>query len=305
MTDAVLASSIAAMPAEYREGSRRLIPILRVRRDSLHSVAMRYYGQLFKLADIHGTEAADNASITRNANGTVRVTLQSGDQAAWFDRTFDPADTREIRLYLHGGDDKAIITGESAASIRLRVIGGNGTNTLTDESAVGGRRSVAKLYDQGTVSGVKYAPDSILEEHSYVDALNSYYNRRPWVHAYGGLVPPQKDFGSKIKPVFGLKTGHGLGLVPRIGIARYGYGFRKVPYANMIQADIAPVTTSPTPGIRPAAASKPTRWLVPGIATARSMRSENFRRSRRSGGSFSSGSMTSGTKTLSDGDSGM
>ena len=248
LTDAVIESSIAAMPVEYREGSRRLIPILRVRRDSLHSAAMRYYGQLFKVADVHGTDAGDKATVTRNANGTVRVTLQSGEQPAWFDRTFEPADTREIRVYLHGGDDNATVNGAVATSIPLRIIGGNGTNTLTDESAVGGRRSVAKLYDQGTVAGVKYAPDSVLEEHSYVDALNSYYNRRPWVHAFGRLVPPQKDFGSKIKPVYGLKTGHGLGLVPKIGIARYGYGFRKVPYANMIQADVAMSTA--TRGIR-------------------------------------------------------
>ena len=248
LTDAVIESSIASMPVEYQQGSRHLIPILRARRDSLHSAAMRYYGQLFKVADVHATDAADKAAITRNPNGTVRVTLQSGDDAPWFDRNFDPVDTREIRVYLHGGDDNAVVSGAVATSIPLRIIGGKGTNTLADESTVGGRRSVAKIYDQGTVTDVKYAPDTLLEKSSYVDALNSYYNRRPWVHAFGGLVPPQKDFGSKIKPVFGLKTGHGLGLVPKIGIARYGYGFRKVPYANMIQADVAMSTA--TRGIR-------------------------------------------------------
>jgi hypothetical protein len=248
LTDEVLEATISAMPAEYAARSRDLIPILRVRRDSLHSAAMRYYGQLFSLADVHATDAADNATIMRNADGSVRVTLQSGDQPVWFDRTYNPADTREIRVHLHGGDDSALISGAVASSIRVRVIGGNGTNTLTDESAVGGRRFVTKLYDRGTVTDVKYAPDSVLEEHSYVDALNSYYNRRPWVRAFGTLIPPQKDYGSKFQPVFGLKTGHGLGLVPKIGIARYSYGFRKVPYANMIQADIAMSTA--TRGIR-------------------------------------------------------
>ena len=248
LTDAVLDSAIAAMPREYRAGSSHLIPILRARRDSLHSAAMRYYGQLFKVADVHATDAADKAIITRNSDGTVRVVLQSGGAAPWFDRAFDPADTHAIRVYLHGGDDSALVTGAVATSIPIRVIGGNGTNTLVDESTVGGRRGVAKLTDQGTVTDVKYAPDSVLEEHSYVDALNSYYNRRPWVHAFGTLVPPQKDVGSKFKPVFGMKTGHGLGLVPKIGIARYGYGFRKVPYASMIEADVAMSTA--TRGIR-------------------------------------------------------
>jgi hypothetical protein len=248
LTDSLLEGSIAAMPAEYREGSKRLLPILRVRRDSLHSAAMRYYGQLFRVADVHGTDAADKATVTRNANGTVRVMLRSGDQAAWFDRTFDPGDTKEIRVYLHGGDDSASVIGAVATSIPVRVIGGNGTNTLTDESAVGGQRSVTKFYDEGAVSDVKYEKDSLAEERSYVTALNSYYNRRPWVHAFGRLVPPQKDFGAKFKPVGGLKSGHGLGLVPKVGIARYAYGFRKVPYASMIQADIAMSTA--TRGIR-------------------------------------------------------
>ena len=248
LTDAALERSVAAMPAEYRAGSRHIVQILRVRRDSLPNAVMRYYGQLFRLADVHGTDAAEKAAITRNANGTVRVALQSDGQGTWFDRTFNPADTREIRVYLHGGNDSAIVSGAVATSIPVRVIGGNGTNTLIDESAVGGRRSPAKLYDEGAVDDVKYARDTIAEKRSYVNALNSYYNRRPWVHAFGRLVPPDNDFGSKIKPVVGLKTGHGLGLVPKIGIARYTYGFRKIPYATMIQADIAMSTE--TRGIR-------------------------------------------------------
>jgi hypothetical protein len=239
ITDAVIDQTIAAMPREYAAGSTDLIPILRARRDSLHVVAMRYYGQLFKVIDVHGTDASDVATINRNANGTVRVELRSGNAEPWFDRTFDPADTREIRVYLHGGDDQARVIGMVNSSIPVRVIGGNGTNTFTDESSIGGRRAPTKLYDEGTVTDVKYAPDSVLEEHSYVDALNSYYNRRPWVHAHGGLVPPDKDYGTKFKPVVGLKTGHGLGLVPKIGIARYSYGFRKLPYANMLQATAA------------------------------------------------------------------
>ena len=239
ITDAVIDQTIAAMPREYAAGSTDLIPILRTRRDSLHVVAMRYYGQLFKVADVHGTDAADVATVNRNVNGSVRVQLQSGSGTPWFDRTFDPADTREVRVYLHGGDDQARVTGSVNSSIPVRIIGGNGTNTFTDESSVAGRRSPTKLYDVGTVTDVKYGRDSILEEHSYVDALNSYYNRRPWVHSFGRLAPPDKDYGSRFKPVVGLKTGHGLGLVPKIGIAHYSYGFRKTPYANMVQATAA------------------------------------------------------------------
>lgn len=238
ITDAVIDRTIANMPKEYAAGSTHIIPILRARRDSLRAAALLYYTQLYELADIHGTDAPEAATITRNANGSVRVQLQSGSNQ-WFDRTFDPADTREIRVYLHGGDDQARVTGAAASSIPVRVIGGNGTNTFVDESSVAGRRAPTSFYDEGTVTDVKYLRDTILEQHSYVDALNAYYNRRPWVHAFGTLVPPGKDYSSHIKPVVGLKTGHGLGLVPKIGIARYSYGFRHSPYANMLQATAA------------------------------------------------------------------
>jgi len=59
------------------------------------------------------------------------------------------------------------------------------------------------------------------------------------VRAYGKLVPPERDRGTSIRPTAGIKTGHGLGLVPKIGVARYKYGFRKIPYASMVKAQAA------------------------------------------------------------------
>ncbi len=46
----------------------------------------------------------------------------------------------EIRIYLHGGDDTALVTGTVEQSIPVRIIGGNGTNLLIDSSLVGGAR---------------------------------------------------------------------------------------------------------------------------------------------------------------------
>lgn len=238
ITNDVIDRTIAGMPPEYASRSAEIRANLRIRRDSLSEAALKYYSQLFYVADVHGTDTADVATVTRQSDGSVDVTLRSGSSTPWFKRHYDPADTREIRIYLHDGDDSAFVTGNAASSIPVRVIGGNGTNALTDRSTVGGRTETTRLYDQGKVSGVKYAPDTALERKSYVDALNAYHNRRPWVHAYGGLRLPQRDYGKSIKPVTGLKTGHGLGLVPKAGIARYVYGFRKVPYSSMMQADI-------------------------------------------------------------------
>ena len=239
VTNDLIDRTIAGMPREYAARSADIAAKLRARRDHLPEAAMKYYSELFALAEVHATDTADVATFTRRPDGSVDLSIRLGNNPPWFNRHYDPADTHEIRLYMHDGDDSAVINGSAASSIPLRVIGGNGKNRLVDQSTVGGRNNVARLYDQGHVKGVKYGRDTVLERVSYADALNHYYNRRPMVHAYGGLVlPPQKEYGSSFGPVLGLKTGHGLGIVPRIGIARYSYGFRKVPYASMIEADV-------------------------------------------------------------------
>jgi hypothetical protein len=232
-TDAVIDEMIAAMPREYAKYSNDIRQKLRYRRDHLNEVALTYYDQLFRVADVHATDTADIATIVRQPDGSVDVGFTSKGDGHWFQRHYDPAQTREIRVYLHGGDDSATITG-SVSGIPVRVIGGNGTNSIVNQA--GGRST--RLYDVGSVDDVHYGRNIPLEIDSYVDALNAYYNRRPLVHAYGREIFPGKDYGVIIKPVVGLKTGHNIGAVPKIGIARYVYGFRKEPYASMIQADV-------------------------------------------------------------------
>ena len=108
----------------------------------------------------------------------------------YYRRVFDARETREIRVYLHGGDDRAVVLGDVARSIPIRVIGGNGTNVLVDSSRVGGRRNSAHLYDAGTVTNVSYGPDTL-------------FNRRPQLHVPGGPVDPIRDYGSQSGPTAG------------------------------------------------------------------------------------------------------
>jgi hypothetical protein len=238
VTNQVIDQAMAKMPREYAASSRRIGDILKIRRDHLRDAALGYYEQLYGVSDIHGTDEADRAAVTRAADGSVNVTMQNAKGKTWFTRTFVPAETREIRLYLHGGDDNAAVTGSSAAGIKIRVIGGNGNNSLSDQTGT------ARLYDQGMTTGVYYAEDTLKPRFDEATEFNKVFNRRPWVYAFGTLNPPANDHGVAIKPVVGLKTGHALGAIPKIGIARYGYGWRRYPYSSMLQADIAMATAT-------------------------------------------------------------
>jgi hypothetical protein len=244
VTDSVIDNAVRAMPPEYAASSRAIAAKLTARRNGLRGAADRYYRELWHVAEIHGTGADDEAIVVRAADGLVSVRIQSGNNPPYFSRWFEPGETAEIRIYLHGGNDRATIEGSAAHSIKVRIIGGNGTNTFTDLSTVGGRRNPTLFYDAGTVADVKYAKDTIDEKKNVDNAFNHRFNRRPWVHAYGGLIPPITDRGADISPVASIHSQRGLGIYPVIGAARHVYGFRTVPYSSKMAADFAYATGS-------------------------------------------------------------
>jgi hypothetical protein len=239
ITDPVIDNAMRALPPEYASISPRVAAKLKARRNGLRDAADRYYHELWRVADIHGTDADDQATVVRFGEGRVDVRIQSGNSAPYFSRRFDLSETKEIRIYLHGGDDRATVEGNVRRSIPVRIIGGNGTNTFVDLSTVGGKRNPTRFYDAGTVQDVKYARDTVDEKINIDNALNHSFNRRPWVRAYGELLPPLTDNGTKLRPVLGVHSQRGLGIYPVVGLARYSYGFRTVPYSSLAEADVA------------------------------------------------------------------
>lgn len=244
VTDSVLKASIGAMPPEYARSSAEILGKLQARRAHLREAASEYYLYLSKVVDLHGSDTADRATVIRSGDGFVDVRIQLGNNPPWFNRSFDARETEEIRLYLHDGNDTAVVTGNVSRSIPLKIIGGNGNNTLIDSSMVGGHRNPTHSYDAGQVSGLMYVPDSVIRAMAEAGADDLPFNRRPWLRLWGKERRPQRDFGSSIQPVAGLGTGHGLGLVPRIGVAHYKYGFRRVPYSTMMRGELAYSTTN-------------------------------------------------------------
>lgn len=220
LSDSVIDEAVRAVPPEYLPASPRLALTLKQRRDGLPGAADRFYRALAAAVDIHAPDAADRATVIRMDDRTVDVRLQSGPGMPWFVRRFDPTETREIRIYLHGGDDTALVTGTVEQSITVRIIGGDGTNLLMDSSLVGGARHPTRLYDNTTVSGISYGPDTL-------------FDRRPWVRQAGRLVPPGPDAGGRLRPIAAFSIGD-LGVIFGLGLARDRYGFRRRPYASQV-----------------------------------------------------------------------
>ena len=221
VTDSVIDGAVQALPPEYRSLAPLLARTFKRRRDALPGAANRFYFVLAAVADIHATDAADRAIITRVDDRFVDVRLESGDGSPYFLRRYDARETSEIRVYMHGGDDSAVVTGNVQRSIPVRIIGGNGTNRVMDSSRVDGHGDRAATYDVGRVKGVEYPTDT-------------FFNRRPWIKENGRKILPGRDRGAAITPVLGLSTNRDLGYVPSLGFKKYDYSFRHRPYASFV-----------------------------------------------------------------------
>lgn len=218
ITDQVIDAAVRAMPPEYQALQPDLAAKLKSRRDRFSEQADVFYRFLAGYPDIHATDSADRARITRHADGSVEVELRMKGDIPYFHRRFHPLETREVRLYLHGGDDSALVTGDAPRSVLVRVIGGNGANRLVDSSRVGGRERTALFYDAGTVSGIEYGPDTL-------------FDRRPWIEQDGKVVPPTRDYGGRTTPLAGLGVDGDLGFLFRLGMRSERMVFRHQPFS--------------------------------------------------------------------------
>jgi hypothetical protein len=218
LTDSAIDAAVRALPPEhYRLEGSRLATWLRARRDQLPEAAARYYEVLAGQVDVHATEQSDQAHVTRLPKGGLELTLSSGAAAApYYSRRFDPGATSEVRLFLGGGDDRAIVRG-NGSGIYLRVLGGEDQDQLVDSTQGGSE----KFYDDPTGK-------------SKAEGLGAEVDRRPYV------LPPQKDPTALPPRDWGSRWalngwgGYGPDVSVFLGVTttRTTYGFRKNPFAN-------------------------------------------------------------------------
>lgn len=217
LTDSVIDVAVGRLPAAYRGGSgARLAQALRRRRDRLPEAALRYYALLAGDVDVHTTDESDLAEIVRAPGGRTTLRIASRGEP-YFSRTFDPRETREIRLYLQGGNDRVIVRGAGGGP-QLRVIGGGGNDTLVDFAAGG----VTRFYDDRGTNQFVGSPSSIRTKPYVAPPIDTIGLGRP------------RDWGARWVPLTWLSFGSDLGLFVGAGGVRTGYGFRHAPYRTRL-----------------------------------------------------------------------
>ena len=225
ITDDKIDEAIQALPARYAGlDGERLRADLRGRRDRLVEGARAFYGHLAREVDIQASDDAEQVTVVRDPDGSVLVEVrernsENMDAAPLYSRRFEPAESRDLRIYLHGGDDRVTVTGEPGR-IRLRVIAGDGRKLL-DDSEGGGTR----LYDQGGTIEVKRGPGTAVDQRPYVPPKSD----SGFVDVDG--VPP-RDWGSDIIPIPQFGYEKDVGAFLGAGVIYTRYGFRKHPWSS-------------------------------------------------------------------------
>ena len=228
LSDQVIQSAVRALPESYQTAvGDELERALVNRRDRLYDAAMEFYGLLSGWVDVLATDQDEIARFDRSADGAVTLTISEDgtDAETYFVRRFDPADTKEIRLFMRGGRDIVRVQGSGPAEIKLRLIGGGSDDTFEIPSADG-----VFIYDDRGDNNFTAALAASVDESEYEepdDTEAASHQARP------------RDWGSRWYnfPLGGANTD--IGLFLGVIAQRDTYGFRHHPYKNRLTLSAA------------------------------------------------------------------
>lgn len=223
MTDDVINESLNHLPEPSRTLTAETIAAkLKQRRADLARYADEQYRFLAEAVDVVGSDKDERFDLTRQPDGKTEVVVyklnkKNEPTQQLYKRTFDPGETKEIRLYGLGGDDQFVIHGTAPRGSLVRIIGGKGDDVITDSSSVGGWSRKTWVYDlrkNTTISGGPETRSRLSDDK----AVNNYDRTAFRYNLTMPLVSVQAN------PDDGLFIGG--------GVLRRTQGFRKTPFAQ-------------------------------------------------------------------------
>lgn len=198
LTDEVLANAVQQAPApagapaeneKYRYEQAIVLEKLKKRRDGLVQYAEDYYELQARTVDIVGTNDEESFQLEATPDGRLTVTIVdvkgNSKGKTLYQRTFLPAETKEVRLYGLGDDDQFTTTGEVGKTIKVRLVGGQGDDTFAP-AATGDTPAKVFIYDEQRADTPTEVPSGLKYVKNWRDELY-YYDRTGF--KYNTLVP--------------------------------------------------------------------------------------------------------------------
>ncbi len=233
MTDEVFEDAIRKWPPPvYELSGQEVVNKLKARRDDLQKYAIEHYLFLSEAVNVRGSKKREYFKVERLSADDTRVRMykisKDGDRdKVLYDRTFKTEETKEIRLYGLKGKDEFEIGGQAQKGIKIRVIGGEGKDKITDNSKVSGMGHKTQVYDTKVGNTLNLGGES--RNRTSKDPEVNAYNRREF--KYNQTLP-------LLLGNFNQDDGVFIGG----GFANRTYGFRKDdPYksAHLLTGSIA------------------------------------------------------------------
>jgi hypothetical protein len=177
------------------------------------------------------SDRADNVTISRVDDGRVELTIADRERGETLVHRYLATDeTRELRLYLHGGNDSVAIRGVVDRSILVRIIAGGGDDVVDDRSLVCGwalgilpfpsaERSTIVYHERRGSDRLDLGPSAVASARDIrFPPKEEKFN------------PKNPDFGHdwRFGPWFGLDAD--VGLFIGGGPILYEHGFQAEPY---------------------------------------------------------------------------
>ena len=231
LSDPVIDDAVRRLPEPYyMQVGDALARTLKKRRGQLGEFAARYYGFISRKIDIRGTDENEYLELEHREDGTleVRISRDGTRRAPYFRRILYPRETREVRIYMHGGDDRIVVLG-ARARIRVHVDGGGGADTYANDSLAG--RRMTRFYDS--------------RGRNRFDGNRAQIDERPYRHSRHESAIYQDEYKldwgdvSGTRPVVHYTSD--LGVYAGLRFTRLNFGYRKDPYASrhVVNAGVA------------------------------------------------------------------
>ncbi len=223
LSDSLINRAIHRLPPNiYQLSGPELAHNLIARRNILERQGLHYYRSLARVVEVSASDKRERIDVVHQANGQLLVTITKLKKdgslgAVRYQRTFDPHDTREVRLYGLGGDDQFAVSGAARSPIRVRLIGGDGDDTFAVATDVA-QRSKLRLYDRSDEPNSLPA-SSEARLRTAPDTLVNNYNKASFQYNF-------------LQPLLlaGYNKDYGLQLIGNFIYQRQG--FRKAPYGS-------------------------------------------------------------------------
>lgn len=186
MNDSVLEAALQKLPASnYHLRHDWFLNTLKARRDDLKRAMDHYYYFINKRIDIKVTNKNEWVEITDAPDNSLEIKIhklsKKGEiEQQLFRKIIDPKVTKEVRIYLSGGDDSVLIKNTNNP-VKIRIIGGTGKKVY---NAVEGKGNI-KVYDKPT-DVVFSGASNRFKTHLSPDSANTAYVP---VYLYNVIMP--------------------------------------------------------------------------------------------------------------------